>query len=723
MNQPTPSRQQALLHKLADWIQDTRPHAPLLENEADGLLAQLLPLQRRQHQLDALSARPLTLGLYGHSLAGKHHLLSALLANHAGRIEVTLGEKTLDYLTHIHPGHCAATPAVRFTTKEAPAAENFPVLLTLFSESDVAQRLIREYHAQPEPRVAQSSTIAARIAELQSRRQAQTVAGISSQQVADIARCYHAQLRRQHHLDGALWQQMADLLPWLTAADRVSLLAMLWGDDANLTARWRHLSDTLHHIGETTRFLAPASLLVDTFLLPAEGFLIPTTPEDPEPQADVMICPLFNNEAGSPVSLAQQDLLALCAEVCLTLSNAPALGDVDIIDIPLAQLDYYTDRLLPDTLLVCNAAAARAEVKSAGKTLGRWVETTQGAQATLPGLIWTITPFDARFTSGVSMDDGVQRLIGQAGKRWGTLQALDSRNMHRLLEWLTDAVNSERRAQRAALLQSELAAQTLEIFQRFSSPHEVTPETARRQAEELVRALQAKAALHGELLAGLVPERHALQQRWQRHHQQLAKKPAGFQLDIDLFADDEGEDAGNVHTLSYALEVHQLWVTHLRQLAQRTEVAQLFGLDNAQLHALCDLLIVASYRLDLPGLLETSLQAGDGSMAQEITCAGNVLGDFVNWLGYAGIPQAERPASRVNKGAAVFAPAAQAQASRRLTKLGETPARGNASYVYDWLVALYTRAVENIAYRHPHDVSDLHREKLRGLLGQASGKR
>jgi hypothetical protein len=72
----------------------------------------------------------------------------------------------------------------------------------------------------------------------------------------------------------------------------------------------------------------------------------------------------------------------------------------------------------------------------------------------------------------------------------------------------------------------------------------------------------------------------------------------------------------------------------------------------------------------------------------------------------------------VNKGVKVFSPAVQARAATRLTQLGETPARGNASYVYDWLVALYARAVENIDYRHPHDVSEDHRAKLRGLLAK-----
>lgn len=714
MSKPTP-----VLPALVNWVQDTRPHAPLLENEADSLLARLLPLQRRQQQLSALHNAPLTLGLYGHSEDGKRHLLKALLANHADRIEIELGEKTLDYLTHINPGHCATAVAVRFTRHAAPVSDNFPLLLTLFSDSDLAQQTIRQYHSQPEPRIVQSSTIAARLAELQSHRQAQIVPGISSQQVADIARCYHAQLRRQHHLEDALWQQMADLMPWLTTADRASLLAMLWGDDARLSARWKHLSDTLHHIGEAQQFLAPASLLIDSFLLPAEGFLIPATPDEPDIQADVLICPLRGESAGSPVSLAQSDLLALCAEVSLTLSNASALQNVDIIDIPEQQIDDYTDRLQPDTLLVCNAASERGQVKSVGKTLSRWVDTTQGPQSTLPGLIWAITPFDARFTRGVSVDDGVQRMVGQAGKRWGTLQALDSRNMHRLLEWLSDAISAERRSHRIAGLQAELDAKIGEVFHRFTADHEAAPEAARVQAEALVRAVQTSAARHGELLASLVPDRHVLQQCWLRHQHQRQHKPSGFVLDINLFADDDGEDRNDVAVTSYALEIHQLWIAHLRKLGLRAEAAEHLGLDCNQLRILCDLLITTSYRLALPDLLEETLASGDGSMAQEITCAANVLGDFVNWLGYANVAQEHRPASRINKGAKVFAPAEQAKAATRLTQLGEKPVRGNASYVYDWLVALYARAVENIGYRHPHDVSDMHRATLRGLLAKA----
>jgi len=38
------------------------------------------------------------------------------------------------------------------------------------------------------------------------------------------------------------------------------------------------------------------------------------------------------------------------------------------------------------------------------------------------------------------------------------------------------------------------------------------------------------------------------------------------------------------------------------------------------------------------------------------------------------------------------------------------------AYVYDWLVALYTQAIDNIGYQHPHDMTMDDRKALQGLL-------
>ncbi|MGB7799608.1 virulence factor SrfC family protein [Buttiauxella sp.] len=704
------------LQQLVDWVQQMRVSVPLVDNEADGLLQKLAAFQQRQKQIDLQAEQPLTIGLYGHSVEGKHHLLTTLLGDNHDRIEIMLGGKVLDYLTHINPGHPPGV-AVRFTRRELTVAEHYPLLLTLYSASELAQRMIRQYHTAPAARFAQPEVIAAKLKELQTRRLAQPTAGMTSLQLSDIARTYHQLVRRQYHLDNALWQQMAELLPWLSSTDQASLLAPLWGDNATQTTRWQQLAEMLNHLGHARKILAPANLLVDTFLLPVEGFLFPATPDVEEINADVLVCPLVNDEIGSQVSLAQLDLQQLCAEITLTLNHPPKLTQVDVVDIPLLQLDDYGHYLQPDKLVVCNAASERHEVNAAGKMLARWVDKTQASNATTPGLIWAITPRDARFT-GANLDEGVQRIIGLPGKRWGTLQALDSRNMHRLLDWLTDALIPAQRTLRIEMLQAALNRQINALFAHIIEGENLTPERARLQAEDLVRTLQARAAIHGELLASLLPERHALQQSWLSHQQLRKQQPAGFSLDIDLFADEESHHAQTTGSDNFASVVHLLWINHLRQWVTRREITQLSGLDNTQLQALCQLLIIASYRLKLSEQLDTALRHGDGGMAQEITCVSAVLGDFVSWLGYAHIEPALRPASRVNKGSPVFTPQTQATANTRLVRLGDQPARGNTLYVYDWLVALYTRALENIGYRHPQDVSDAQRARLKAILGE-----
>ena len=83
------------LQQLVDWLQQARLSVPFIDNEADGLLHNMAALQQRQIQIDLQAEQPLTLGLYGHSVDGKHHLLTTLLGDNFQRIEILLGGKVL----------------------------------------------------------------------------------------------------------------------------------------------------------------------------------------------------------------------------------------------------------------------------------------------------------------------------------------------------------------------------------------------------------------------------------------------------------------------------------------------------------------------------------------------------------------------------------------------------------------------------------------------------
>ena len=52
---------------LIGWINETRLHAPVLDNDADALLARINAAQAREQAIDQALTRRSSIGLYGHS--------------------------------------------------------------------------------------------------------------------------------------------------------------------------------------------------------------------------------------------------------------------------------------------------------------------------------------------------------------------------------------------------------------------------------------------------------------------------------------------------------------------------------------------------------------------------------------------------------------------------------------------------------------------------------
>src|SRR5690606_10587050 len=122
----------ATTQALIGWINETRLHAPMLDNEADALLARLNAAQAREQAIDRALAGPGSIGLYGHSQAAKAHLLSSLCGSGNGRLNVTPGQRTFDYFSHINPGHALTNMAVRFSGERQDIVdEAFPLRLSL----------------------------------------------------------------------------------------------------------------------------------------------------------------------------------------------------------------------------------------------------------------------------------------------------------------------------------------------------------------------------------------------------------------------------------------------------------------------------------------------------------------------------------------------------------------------------------------------------------------
>ncbi|MCO4147140.1 virulence factor SrfC family protein [Enterobacter roggenkampii] len=714
---------------LIGWINETRLNAPVLDNDADALLARINAAQAREQAIERAMTRQSSIGLYGHSQSAKAHLLLSLCGSGNGRLNVTPGQRTFDYFSHINPGHALTNMAVRFT-RETPAAldEAFPLRLSLVTEAELVQLFIARTTLHPQMRAVDKAVIETRLEKWRGLRQPQSVPGITAQDVGAIARFWQSTVpAAKQQIDDALWHEFAQLVPSLDLSTRASVWSLLWGEQQELTQQWLNLAHVLHQTSHASEIAAPLSLLVDSFGLPGEGFLTHDGSVALQNTQETLLHPLNNGEMLNAISLPVDVLAFLTRELVLPVENG-ALDNVDIIDIPVFEdrhadplrqaksqwlLEHYRQQLQPDVLVICNATAQHEQTAKKAKVLMNWVRETQPAEeSALPGLVWAITPHDARFTTRQNLDEAVQHLLGKPGLRWGTLQALDSHSMQRVIEWLSQATLPAQRQKRLGTLKNALRLELSAMMQSYLAPLVEEPGIRRAQAENMVRTLQSSAARHGELLEGLLPPLKAFETLLAVQQPREEQVNGLFTDTIDLFAENAQESAGLYQTKDKARLAQKVWINHLRQWSRNEATAARLGLDPAVLQQIADMLVVTSYRLDLPQQLQRIVEADKSSAAQLHA----VMGNFIGWLGYDKTPVATRPASRIRKGQAIFVTPVVSSAEPRLTRLGEQPVHAATAYVYDWLVALYSRAIENIDYQHPHDVQPDARQALRALI-------
>ena len=713
---------------LIGWINETRLNAPMLDNDADALLARVNSAQAREQAIARALTRQSSIGLYGQSQGAKAHLLLSLCGSGNGRLNVTPGQRTFDYFSHINPGHALTNMALRFTRENVETVdEAFPLRLSLVTEAELVQLFIARTTLHPQIRAVDKAVIETRLEKWRGLRQPQGVPGITAQEVGAIARFWQNTVPgAKQQIDDALWHQFALLVPSLDLSTRASVWSLLWGEQQELTQQWLKLAHVLHQTSHARELAAPLSLLVDNFGLPGEGFLTHGAFAVPEAQ-ETLLHPLNNGEMLNAISIPVDVLAFLTRELVMPVENS-TLDNVDIIDIPvfsdhstdlLSQakyqwlLEHYRQQLQPDVLVICNATAQHEQTAKNAKVLLNWVKETQPAEeSALPGLVWAITPHDARFTTRQNLDEAVQHLLGKPGQRWGTLQALDSHSMQRVIEWLSQATLPAQRQKRLLTLKTMLQQELSALMHSYLAPLVQEPGARRAQAESMVRTLQSSAARHGELLEGLLPPLKAFETLLAVQQPREEQVNGLFTDTIDLFADNSQDTVGVFQTKDKARLAHKVWINHLRQWSRNDAAAARLGLEPAVLQHIADVLVVASYRLNLPQQLQGIVETDKSSAAQLHA----VMGNFIGWLGYDQTPAVQRPASRIRKGQAIFVTPVVSSATPRLTRLGEQPVHAATAYVYDWLVALYSRAIENIDYQHPHDVQPAARQALQALL-------
>ncbi|MCO7261894.1 putative virulence factor [Dickeya zeae] len=802
------------------WVEETRRNVPRLDMEADRLIIKLRRCRNKARGLSESSLKEIAMGMFGLAQGGKTYLLTSLAGGENGRIETSVGGVTLDYQKNINPDNQQPAFVTRFTRQVEGKNTPNPVQLQLLHEADIARIIAYSFileDAQNDTAELDEQHIAEHLKTLSLHRQQEPVAGLGSDDVValwDYLTRHDA--RRQKPLERKFWPMAVELAPHLSIDDRASLFSVLWGERADYTSLYRHFAHTLEQLSGARKVLAPISLLVDEALQPDSGIFNASQLDRLNSPSDlsVQVRPIVNGRAARGVELSLAELIMLAAEVLIPLLSPPKeslFGQVDLLDFPgfslqddaepesdddnpdrllrlkphpLSRallrakraylLERYTDDQEMNLLMVCTAAACKADVRHVGRALDFWVRHTQGENPQIrsrrkPGLIWAVTRHDRRFTHGHNNDEAVQRYVGNPGDAWGTMLAMDKRGINRMAAWLDTEVRREvklgRINEQLSELQRELSDNLLGSWYQPAG----ADDPARKQhiAESMLKALQTRTGVHGELLERLLPSRDELRHLYLQQQEQQSRnfaayqetqdtavpmasyEPFGVGLDIDLFSDESAqveseekptpvvpvvqteEDQAENHSYEaeFARNLYRYWINHLRNLPENVAIIELLGINRPTIEMLVEELITASIRLKLEDELQIMLvdsgQLGinrESKADRQVSRALNVLGDFVAWLGFQQISESLRPDSRVNKGNKIFAKpekqVANFGASRRLTKLSVTPVNNTAYYIYDWLIGLNEMIIQNAGYAAGRDIKPKQRERLGTILSQ-----
>ncbi|QIZ51157.1 virulence factor [Dickeya zeae] len=800
------------------WVEETRRNVPRLDMEADRLIIKLRRCRNKARGLSESSLKEIAMGMFGLAQGGKTYLLTSLAGGENGRIETSVGGVTLDYQKNINPDNQQPAFVTRFTRQVEGKNTPNPVQLQLLHEADIARIMAYSFileDAQNDTAELDEQHIAEHLKTLSLHRQQEQVTGLSSDDVValwDYLTRHDA--RRQKPLERKFWPMAVELAPHLSIDDRASLFSVLWGERADYTSLYRHFAHTLEQLSGARKVLAPISLLVDEALQPDSGIFNASQLDRLNSPSDlsVQVRPIVNGRAARGVELSLAELIMLAAEVLIPLLSPPKeslFGQVDLLDFPgfslqddaepesdddnpdrllrlkphpLSRallrakraylLERYTDDQEMNLLMVCTAAACKADVRHVGRALDFWVRHTQGENPQIrsrrkPGLIWAVTRHDRRFTHGHNNDEAVQRYVGNPGDAWGTMLAMDKRGINRMAAWLDTEVRREvklgRINEQLSELQRELSDNLLGSWYQPAG----ADDPARKQhiAESMLKALQTRTGVHGELLERLLPSRDELRHLYLQQQEQQSRnfaayqetqdtavpmasyEPFGVGLDIDLFSDESAqaeseekptpvvpvvqteEDQAENHSYEaeFARNLYRYWINHLRNLPENVAIIELLGINRPTIEMLVEELITASIRLKLEDELQIMLvdsgQLGinrESKADRQVSRALNVLGDFVAWLGFQQISESLRPDSRVNKGNKIFAKpekqVANFGASRRLTKLSVTPVNNTAYYIYDWLIGLNEMIIQNAGYAAGRDIKPKQRERLGTIL-------
>lgn len=321
------------------WIQDPRNDVRVAQERSfleRALRGCAFEVKRLQRSLD----RPMCVGVFGPSQAGKSYLVS-VLARKGETLTALFDDPArpeIDFISEINPyGEKEATGLVtRFTVGRMRTPAGFPVALRLLSQTDLLKILANSYFFdadQQEERQPAFEDLDEHIAgfEAKAARSPTPADGLTEEDVWDVEAYVKRHIRRtETKVFAPFWSRLARAAPGLGLADRAGLFSILWGRREPLTALYLTLTENLAKLDFAGEAFCPLEALVPA----ATGILnVETLAGLGQPGGD----PLRLCTAGGRIVEAPRAVVAaLAAELRIGMKETPwpFFEHTDLLDFP-----------------------------------------------------------------------------------------------------------------------------------------------------------------------------------------------------------------------------------------------------------------------------------------------------------------------------------------------------------------------------------------------------
>ena len=319
------------------WIADPKNDVRVSQ-ERPFLERSLRSATYQARRLGRSVERPMCVGVFGPSQAGKSYLVS-VLARKGETLTALFDDPArpeVDFISEINPyGEKEATGLVtRFSVHHVATPSNFPVALRLLTQTDLLKILANSYFLDgdlQEEQAPMPEQIDQHIARFEGKASKNYVDVLREEDIWDVEEYFQRQLRRNEvKIFNPYWERFARCAPRLGLPDRAELFSILWGRHEPLTELYRTFLDNLARLGFADEAFCPIDALVPA----TKGILnVDTLAGLDQPAAEMLRVSTRDTRV---IEVPRPVVTALAAELRIVLKENPwpFFAHTDLLDFP-----------------------------------------------------------------------------------------------------------------------------------------------------------------------------------------------------------------------------------------------------------------------------------------------------------------------------------------------------------------------------------------------------